>query len=119
MTSTQPSDTHAAPVLSLVVPMYNEAGSLDAFCDAVSRVMAELGHPWELVAINDGSADETLTRLIARQAKTPELVIVDLSRNFGKEQALTAGLDHARGEAVIIMDADLQHPVVQPRADRV
>lgn len=109
-TRTLHTDTPPAPVLSLVVPMFNEAASLDAFCDAVSPVMAGLGLSWEMVAVNDGSRDDTLARLMARQAKTPELVIIDLSRNFGKEQALTAGLDHARGEAVIIMDADLQHP---------
>ena len=90
--------------------MYNEAGSLDAFCDAVTPVMAALGMSWELVAINDGSQDETLAKLTSRQASLPELVIVDLSRNFGKEQALSAGIDYARGEAVILMDADLQHP---------
>jgi glycosyltransferase involved in cell wall biosynthesis len=74
--------------------------------------MARLGLPWEVVYVNDGSRDATLARLLALQARWPgHVAVVNLSRNFGKEIALTAGLDHARGrEAVVVIDADLQDP---------
>lgn len=96
--------------LSIVVPMYNEAEVLDLFFERVTAVLEPLGLTWEIVAVNDGSRDETLSMLVAKSAADPRVVVVDLSRNFGKEPALTAGLEHARGRAVIPIDADLQDP---------
>ncbi|MDP0498572.1 MAG: glycosyltransferase [Verrucomicrobiota bacterium JB022] len=98
------------PVLSLAVPMYNEEEGLDLFFNRVREVMASLGVTYEIVCVNDGSRDGTLEGLLARQAQIPELVVVDLSRNFGKDVALTAAIDHCTGRAVVPLDADLQDP---------
>jgi glycosyltransferase involved in cell wall biosynthesis len=96
--------------LSLVVPCYNEAPVLDAFFARVLPVLEGTGLTYEIVCINDGSEDGTLGALTARKKAIPQLVVIDLARNFGKEAALTAGVDHARGRAVIPIDADLQDP---------
>ena len=98
------------PVFSVVVPVFNEAECLRAFHARLSRVMHALGEPWEVVYVNDGSRDGSLRVLEALRADDPACAVVNLSRNFGKEIAMTAGLDHARGEAVVIIDADLQDP---------
>lgn len=98
------------PTLSIVVPAYNEAEVLSVFHARVSRVMRALGESWELVLVNDGSLDATFAIMCDLGRRDPHVTIVNLSRNFGKEIAVTAGLDHARGEAVIIIDADLQDP---------
>ena len=97
-------------LISIVVPMYNEAQIVDRFFDAIIEVLNELKMPWEIVCVNDGSSDETQNRLLSRREAEPRIRIVSLSRNFGKDIALTAGLDFARGEAVIPIDADLQDP---------
>jgi polyisoprenyl-phosphate glycosyltransferase len=99
-----------APTLSVVVPSYNEADGLDELYARVRSVMDQTGETWELVLVNDGSRDATLAVMERLRLADPRLAIVNLSRNFGKEIATTAGLDHARGEAVIIIDADLQDP---------
>jgi glycosyltransferase involved in cell wall biosynthesis len=99
-----------APTLSVVVPAYNEADGLDELYARVQPVMDQTGEPWELVLVNDGSRDATLAAMERLRTADPRVAIVNLSRNFGKEIATTAGLDHARGEAVIIIDADLQDP---------
>ena len=98
------------PTLSIVVPCHNEAPVLPAFHARLCRVMAELPDPFELVCVNDGSTDATLDILLRLRASDPRVAVLNLSRNFGKEAALTAGLDHARGDAVIVIDADLQDP---------
>jgi polyisoprenyl-phosphate glycosyltransferase len=98
------------PTVSVVVPVKNEGPGIDGFLAALGPILAELAVPYEVVMVNDGSSDDTLVRLLAAQRRHPSLVVVDFSRNFGKEAALTAGLAQARGEAVIAMDADLQHP---------
>jgi glycosyltransferase involved in cell wall biosynthesis len=72
--------------------------------------MEQTGKSWEMVCINDGSKDDTLEQLLALHQKDPRVVVIDLSRNFGKEAALTAGLDNARGDCAIPLDADLQDP---------
>jgi glycosyltransferase involved in cell wall biosynthesis len=97
-------------VVSIVVPMMNEEASLDVFFSTLLPVLAKLPVPFEIVIVNDGSRDSTLEKLIAYQTTLSNLVVVDLSRNFGKEAALTAGFAHAVGEAVIVLDADLQDP---------
>lgn len=96
--------------LSLVVPMYNESECVEEFFASVLPVLGRVAASYEIVCVNDGSTDDTLDRLRAMQHEIPSLVIVDLARNFGKEAALSAGLDHARGDAVIPIDADLQDP---------
>lgn len=98
------------PELSLVVPCYNEADGLDPFFARVEPLMQRLGVSYEIVCVNDGSRDDTLAGLRRHRERNPRLRVVDLSRNFGKEIASTAGLDHARGRAAVLLDADLQDP---------
>jgi len=99
------------PALSVVVPAYNEQEVLEAFHTRLSAALAPIGLAWEVVYVNDGSRDATLATMLALKAADPRVALVNLSRNFGKEIALTAGLDHARGtEAVVVIDADLQDP---------
>jgi glycosyltransferase involved in cell wall biosynthesis len=94
-----------------VVPAYNEQEVLPAFLARLVPVMDGLGLPWEVVFVNDGSRDTTLEVMLGLQAHEPRVAVVNLSRNFGKEIALTAGLDHAAAsEAVVVIDADLQDP---------
>jgi glycosyltransferase involved in cell wall biosynthesis len=104
------SPSLTAPTFSVVAPAYNEAENLPEFHAQISAVMDGLGEPWELVLINDGSRDTTLLVMEALRAADPRIAIVNLSRNFGKEIATTAGLDHARGAAIILIDTDLQDP---------
>ena len=96
--------------LSIVVPMYNESGVMDLFFQRIADLGPRMGKRVEVVCVNDGSRDETLLKLKERAAENPEIRVISLSRNFGKEAALTAGLAHARGRAVIPIDADLQDP---------
>jgi glycosyltransferase involved in cell wall biosynthesis len=98
-----------APEFSIVVPMFNEEDGVRELHRRLSLVMDRLG-TWEAICVNDGSRDATLLELQALHAVDPRIAIVNLSRNFGKEIATTAGLDHARGAAVIVIDADLQDP---------
>ncbi len=98
------------PEVSLVVPCHNEAENFPALYERVLAVMEQTGKPWELICVNDGSEDDTLDRLLILHHKDPRVVVIDLSRNFGKEAALTAGLDYARGDCAIPLDADLQDP---------
>jgi glycosyltransferase involved in cell wall biosynthesis len=99
-----------APVVSIVAPAYNEARNLAAFVQAMTPVLDGLGEPWEIVFVDDGSRDDTLGLLLAARAQDSRLKVVGLARNFGKDVALSAGLAHARGRAVIPIDCDLQHP---------
>lgn len=96
--------------ISIVVPFHNEAENVASLHARLCAVLDAGPDPWELVCVNDGSRDDTLSRLTSLAATDPRVRVIDLSRNFGKEAALTAGLDHARGEAVIPLDADLQDP---------
>ena len=98
------------PVFSVVVPCYNEALGLGEFHRRLSLVMDGIGRSWEVVYVNDGSADATLACMEAMRTTDPHIGLINLSRNFGKEIALTAGLDHAQGDAIIVIDADLQDP---------
>ena len=98
------------PTLSIVVPMMNEEDSLDSFFSRLLPVLSQLTQSYEIVIVNDGSRDTTLEKLTQYQKTLSNLVVVDLSRNFGKEAALTAGFSEARGDAVIVLDADLQDP---------
>ena len=98
------------PTLSLVVPVFNEAANLPRFFERATAALDALALPWEIVCVDDGSRDASLITLLTARERDARIVVVELSRNFGKEIALTAGLDHARGAAVIPIDADLQHP---------
>ena len=96
--------------LSVVVPAYNEQDVLTEFHHRLAAVLDGLPLTAEVVYVNDGSTDDTLAVLHRLRAADPRAGIIDLSRNFGKEIALTAGLDHASGDAVVVIDADLQDP---------
>jgi len=98
------------PSLSLVVPIYNEQGNLKNFFDRTSKTMSEIGVPWEMIFINDGSSDNSLAEALKLHEQHEEVNVIDLSRNFGKEIALSAGLDYASGDAIVEIDADLEHP---------
>ena len=98
------------PLVSLVVPVFNEQEVLGIFLDRTSAVMEAAGLNYEYVFVNDGSSDQTLPALIALSAENGRVRVVDLSRNFGKEAALTAGIDHIRGNVMVPMDVDLQDP---------
>lgn len=102
--------TSNQPTLSVIVPVYNEEDVLPAFHERLGGVLAGVGYAIEIVYINDGSTDTTLAKLGDLYAQDPRVAIVDLSRNFGKEVALTAGLHKAQGDAVVVIDADLQDP---------
>ena len=95
-------------MISIVCPFYNEEHGVGAFFSRVIPVLERLQEDYEVVCVNDGSGDGTLEALLAMRALRPHVRVVDLSRNFGKEAALTAGIDAARGDAVIPIDADLQ-----------
>ncbi len=99
------------PVLSIVAPAYNEERNLPAFLAAIIPVLEGIGETFEIVFVNDGSRDGTLGMLAAAASQDPRIKVVGLARNFGKDIALSAGLAHARGQAVIPIDCDLQHPV--------
>jgi polyisoprenyl-phosphate glycosyltransferase len=98
------------PTLSIVAPLYNEAAVLPDFLHQLVPVLAELGLPFEIICVDDGSRDDSFAVLQQLRAGCPYLRVVRLSRNFGKERALTAGLAHATGQAMIPMDVDLQDP---------
>jgi glycosyltransferase involved in cell wall biosynthesis len=99
---------HEKFTLSVVVPAYNEEEVLPELQNRLSAVLEGLGAEWEILYVNDGSRDGTLG--VINGFADPRVAVIDLSRNFGKEIAMTAGLDHARGDAVVVIDADLQDP---------
>ncbi len=99
-----------SPLVSLVVPVLDEEDTIGPFLEAVDRMALDQGLSLDLIFVNDGSTDGTLAALLGAQARMPCLRILDLSRRFGKEAALTAGIDAARGDVVIPMDVDLQDP---------
>lgn len=105
-----PRPSTSMPSISVVAPAYNEQEVLGEFHRRVSAVLIELGCDYEIVLVNDGSRDNTLALMHALRERDPHVTVVDLSRNFGKEIALSAGLDHTHGEVVVILDADLQDP---------
>jgi len=100
----------ADPLLSLVVPVFNEEESIELFLASVGPFLERAGLRFEIVFVNDGSRDDTLSCLLDCSRRDPRIRVVNLSRNFGKEAALTAGIDHARGDILIPMDIDLQDP---------
>lgn len=99
----------ADPLVSCVIPAYNEAQNIVPLLQTLHRILAGLGLRHELVVVDDGSQDDTVAQ-VATQVEALPVRLVQLSRNFGKEIALTAGIDHARGDAAILIDGDFQHP---------
>jgi polyisoprenyl-phosphate glycosyltransferase len=95
-------------LLSVAAPVYNEEATVEEFHRRLSRALA--GLPYELILVDDGSTDATAAILARLAAEDPAVRVIRLSRNFGHQAAITAGLDHARGDAVVMIDADLQDP---------
>ncbi|OGL27140.1 glycosyltransferase [Candidatus Saccharibacteria bacterium RIFCSPHIGHO2_02_FULL_46_12] len=97
-------------VVSFIFPVYNNAGSLKLLCDEVKKIMSPLNYDYEFMFINDGSKDNSLDILQRLARHDKKIKVINLSRNFGHQAAVTAGLDKVGGEAIIIMDADQQDP---------
>lgn len=110
MDKAAPSSARAPKLLSVVVPLFNEQAIVPLLCDRLLAVLANIGCPWELIAVDDGSRDQTRPLLIERAKANPSLRIVCLSRNFGLQSAVAAGLAHASGDVIVLMDGDLQDP---------
>lgn len=96
--------------VSYVFPIFNEAGNLNLLYRSISSVLADVPYEIELIFINDGSRDDSLAALVQIQAHDERVIVIDLARNYGHQVAVTAGLDRSTGDAVIIMDSDMQDP---------
>lgn len=96
--------------VSVVAPMLDEEDNVDVFLERIEGALGALGLAYEIICVNDGSSDGTAARLARAHARDPRIKMIQLSRNFGKDYALSAGLDRATGDAVVTIDADLQHP---------
>src|SRR4051812_25111632 len=109
--TTQSSTNRKRPVLCVVAPCFNEAEAVGLFYGELKSVLDSLSDlECHVVLVDDGSTDGTLETLNTIAGNDPNVHVYSLSRNFGHQIALTAGLDYARGDAVILMDSDLQHP---------
>ena len=106
----QKINDNGGQVLTVVVPVYNEKEVLPEFHRRLANVLDGLAINSEIIYINDGSVDGSLDQIHKLKAEDVRVAVIDLSRNFGKEIAMTAGLDHAHGDAVVVIDADLQDP---------
>src|SRR5688572_12749857 len=95
---------------SIVAPCWNEEGNLPTLYRRVKEVMDQTGESWELVLINDGSRDRTPQIMAELHAADPRVHYIDFARNFGHQLAVTAGMDYAQGDAIVLIDADLQDP---------
>jgi dolichol-phosphate mannosyltransferase len=104
------SEPAAAPVLSVVVPLLNEEDVLDETYRRLKKNLDQIGLAYELIFVDDGSSDRSRLILMGKSLQDPAVRVVCLSRNFGHEMATTAGLHHARGQAAVVIDADLQDP---------
>lgn len=100
----------APPIISVLCPCYNEQETLQLFTNTITTILNQTPYSYELIFINDGSTDNTLIELNKLLVDTNNIRVINLSRNFGKEAALTAGLDSAKGEVIIPIDVDLQDP---------
>lgn len=98
------------PLVSVVIPVYNESQVLPLLVPRLKASLESLAGAWEVCLVNDGSEDRSMEILEAEARKDPRLKVIDLSRNFGHSAAITAGLDHVGGDAVVVMDGDLQDP---------
>jgi polyisoprenyl-phosphate glycosyltransferase len=108
------------PVYSVVAPCYNEESNLTTLYDRVREVMDEIGEPWELILVNDGSRDNTFLAMYALHQQDSRVKLINFARNFGHQTAVTAGMDYANGNAVVLIDADLQDPpeVIKEMAEK-
>lgn len=98
-------------LITVMVPAYNEESVIEMFYSRINRVTKDIkAYDFEILFINDGSTDETLSSIKKLRASDSRISFIDLSRNFGKEVAMLAGFDFAKGDAVIVIDADLQDP---------
>jgi polyisoprenyl-phosphate glycosyltransferase len=108
------TDSHDPPInqplISVVVPCHNESANLAVLLESLQSALGQLAVRFEVLIVDDGSTDASYLQLAEASQHRPWLSVLRLARNFGKEAALTAGLDHAQGDAVILMDGDLQHP---------
>jgi dolichol-phosphate mannosyltransferase len=105
-----PRKTDKKPVYTVIAPVYNETGSIEEFCSVLLNVMSGLQEPWELILVDDGSIDGSTEKIRELAINDIHVRPVIFARNFGHQIAVTAGLDFSRGDAVIIIDADLQDP---------
>src|SRR5258708_35891028 len=96
--------------LTVVAPFHNESAHVAPCVAGHPAVLAGVEVAWTVICVNDGSTDDTLALLLAAHEGEGRIKVIDLSRNFGKGYALTAGLDHCRAEAVVLINSDLQHP---------
>ncbi|MDX1285550.1 MAG: glycosyltransferase family 2 protein, partial [Draconibacterium sp.] len=97
-------------MISVVIPLYNEGTLVTRLLSEVSKNLQAIGEAFEIVCVDDGSSDDTLNKLLEFRSKNKELKVVSLSRNFGLQPALTAGLEYAKGDYVVLMDGDFQDP---------
>lgn len=98
------------PIYSIVAPIFNEEETLPHFYARLIQVMEGLGEPFEVILVNDGSRDTSYKVMKGLYEQDPRVHIIDFSRNFGHQIAISAGLDYARGKAVVVIDSDLQDP---------
>jgi glycosyltransferase involved in cell wall biosynthesis len=98
------------PVISVIAPVYNEEPIINELYRRLAEVLNSTGEPWELIMVNDGSYDGSAGVMRTLQEEDPRVRVVNFARNFGHQNAVTAGMDYARGDAVVIIDADLQDP---------
>ncbi len=98
------------PIFSVVAPVHNEEGNLFELYRRIRDVMDGLGESWELIMVNDGSTDNSFEEMLALHQQDPRVRLINFARNFGHQTAVTAGMDFSRGQAVILIDADLQDP---------
>jgi glycosyltransferase involved in cell wall biosynthesis len=104
------NNARAKPELSVLAPMFNEAENIFPLLNRLIPILERCSHSFEIIFVNDGSSDNTNEILQKAHEKDPRIKAISLSRNFGKEIAIAAGLDHVQGAATILIDADLQHP---------
>lgn len=104
-------NSQSKKLISYIFPIYNESGNIDLLHQEMAKLLQEnTAYNYELIFINDGSKDNSLSLLKKVQRKDKRVIVIDFARNFGHQIAVTAGLDHSRGDAVIIMDSDMQDP---------
>lgn len=101
---------NGSPDISVVIPAYNEGAGIESALETIAAILDAVVSDWEILVIDDGSLDDTFARVARASLENPRVKGVSLSRNFGKEAGLLAGLKYSRGRAVVVIDADLQHP---------
>ena len=110
LSQTSPTEIQPSVELSVIVPMHDEMPNVVHFFDRLMPVLERLGITYEVICVDDGSKDHTLELLLEIRKGNPAVKVISLSRNFGKDVALTAGIEHAAGAALIPIDCDLQDP---------